>query len=102
MYFRKFAFSIALFCCLIPAAFAADRGYYNPQDVDDIEVSENELPGNWESRLNKGMVLDYDLFQQGQVVYRDVTQGMVALRLNHKVVRVVEDTREIVDVLNTF
>ncbi|QPG06491.1 hypothetical protein IT774_04775 [Salinimonas marina] len=102
MYFRKFASSIALLCCLIPAAFAADRGYYNPQDIDEIEVTESERPANWAASLNKGTVLDYELFQQGQVVYRDVTQGMVALRLNDKVIRVVEDTREIVDVLNTL
>ncbi|WP_218352647.1 hypothetical protein [Alteromonas lipotrueiana] len=102
MNFCKIAFSTVLLSCFASAAFAADRGHYNPQNLNDIDVSYSELSEDLESKLNKGSVLDYDLFQKGRVVYRDVTQGMVALRLENKVVRMIEDTREIVDILDTL
>ena len=83
-------------------ALAADRGHYLPLAGESDMLASNQLPDNWRSGLAKGSKLDYDLYRQSKVVYRDAANGTVAVRLQNKVVRVIEDTREIVDVLHTF
>ncbi|QCZ93002.1 hypothetical protein [Salinimonas iocasae] len=80
---------------------AADRGHFAPQSIDKTR-SEKALPDGWRNELSKGEVLDYDVYKKGKVVYRDPSKGTVALRLENKVVRLVESTREIVDVLHPF
>ncbi len=82
-------------------AKAADRGHFSPQSIDKTR-SEKALPDGWRNELSKGKVLDYDVYKKGKVVYRDPSKGTVALRLENKVVRLVESTREIVDVLHPF
>lgn len=82
-------------------AVAADRGHYAPQSIDKSGLQQR-LPDGWRSELSKGKVLNYDVYKQGKVVYRDASQGTVALRLENKVIRLVESTREIVDILHPF
>lgn len=91
----------ALLGTTMGGAQAADRGHYAPQGVEkkrDVAA----LPDGWRKQLSEGEVLTYELFRHGKVVYRDAATGTVAVRLENKVVRLVEQTREIVDILDAF
>ncbi|AXR07234.1 hypothetical protein D0Y50_13275 [Salinimonas sediminis] len=103
MCYRHLVFCAVFFSAMLSfTAQAADRGHYMPHGMDDKIALQSELPSNWQAQLAKGEVLDVELFRQGRVVYRDASNGLVALRLENKLVRMVEQTREIVDVLNSI
>lgn len=57
-----------------------------------------ELPPGWQKKLVVGDILDEDVYDRGIVVTED-KNGLVTLKLDGKLVRLIQDTREIVDIL---
>jgi hypothetical protein len=57
------------------------------------------LPPGWKKKLAKGRILDNDIYQQGQVVIPVDKNGLITIRLEGKLVRLYEATREVVEVL---
>ncbi|MDF2180004.1 hypothetical protein P2G88_17250 [Aliiglaciecola sp. CAU 1673] len=59
------------------------------------------LPPGWQKKLEVGHTLDKDIYQRGKVLDR-TDDGTVAIQVEDKVIRVIEDTREIVGILERF
>jgi hypothetical protein len=57
------------------------------------------LPPGWQKKLAKGEVLDKEIYQQGQVVVPVDKRGLITIRLEGKLVKLYEATREVVEVL---
>ena len=57
------------------------------------------LPPGWQKKLIVGERLDRSIYQQGDIVVPLDSKGLVTLRLEGKLVRLVAATREIVKIL---
>lgn len=58
------------------------------------------LPPGWEKKLVKGEVLEEAIYEQSEVLVPVDSSGILTVRVEDKVVRLMEATREIVDVLD--
>ncbi len=58
-----------------------------------------ELPPGWQQKLAKGEVLDRRVFDQGTVVRREKDKGLVTIKVEGKLIKVIENTMEIIDIL---
>ena len=58
------------------------------------------LPPGWEKKLKVGYHLEKDIYRQGAIVVPLDSKGLLTIRLEGKLVRLVEATREIVEILN--
>ncbi|GAA4651368.1 hypothetical protein GCM10023116_36520 [Kistimonas scapharcae] len=75
-----------------------DKGL--PPGLQKKVESGKSLPPGWEKKLEVGGKLDKDLYKQGKVVLTNPDKGTVTLELDGKLVRVLKNTREIVDILD--
>jgi hypothetical protein len=58
------------------------------------------LPPGWQKKLVKGEVLEEAIYQQSDVLVPADSSGLLTVRVEDKVIRLMESTREIVDVLD--
>jgi len=58
------------------------------------------LPPGWEKKLKVGYHLDADIYHQGDIVVPLDSRGLLTIRLEGKLVRLLGATREIVEILN--
>lgn len=66
-----------------------------------------ELPPGWEMKLQRGEVLSEDVYRYGRPLPYDLRQrlpvgpvGSKIIEVEGKIIRVMENTREIIDILN--
>ena len=57
------------------------------------------LPPGWEKKLVVGNHLEQDIYRQGDIVIPLDSRGLLTIRLEGKLVRLVKATREIVEIL---
>ena len=57
------------------------------------------LPPGWQKKLAVGEILDADVYRHGRVISRD-HKGHVTMGIENKMIKVIENTREIVEILN--
>ncbi|MGD8483325.1 MAG: hypothetical protein PVJ63_01870 [Thioalkalispiraceae bacterium] len=58
------------------------------------------LPPGWQNKLAKGNTLDQQVYEQGKIIVPIDDKGIITLRVEDRVVRLVKATREIVDILH--
>ncbi len=57
------------------------------------------LPPGWQKKLAVGNVLEDDIYEHGRVIASD-RRGFVTISIEGKLIRLIEDTREIVEILD--
>jgi len=57
------------------------------------------LPPGWEKKLVRGEVLEEPIYQQSEVVIPVDSSGNITVRLDDRLVKVIEATREIIDIV---
>jgi Ni/Co efflux regulator RcnB len=57
------------------------------------------LPPGWQKKLAKGDILSRDIFSRGEIVSPRDRDGRVSVNVDGTVIRVMENTREIIDIL---
>ena len=57
------------------------------------------LPPGWQKKLAKGKIMDHDIYERGKVIVPLDPLGIVTIRIEDKVFRVMEKSREIVDII---
>ncbi len=82
-----------------PAYAKKDKGNQLPPGLQKKVERGQSLPPGWQKKLAKGEILDKYIYQQGQVVIPVDTHGLITIRLEGKLVRLYEATREVVEVL---
>lgn len=70
-----------------------------PPGLQKKVESGKSLPPGWQKKLEVGAVLDDEVYQQGKVVAKDDERGVVTIEAEGKTVKVIERTREIVEIL---
>ena len=58
------------------------------------------LPPGWQKKLIVGDVLDYEIYRQGHILNRH--DGLVTVRIEGKLVRLIENSLEIVEILDSL
>lgn len=97
------------------------RDYYHDRDYDQPGGKKKplpkglqkkyertgELPPGWEMKLQRGEVLSDDVYRYGRPLPYDLRQrlplgptGSKIIEVEGKIIRVMENTREIIDILN--
>lgn len=72
-----------------------------PPGLQKNVESGKRLPPGWEKKLKVGEILDEEVYDQGRVVVKNIDDGLVTISLEGKLIRVIENTREIVDILKS-
>jgi len=57
------------------------------------------LPPGWQKKLAKEEIMDEDVYRHGQIAVPVDSHGLVTISIEGKLVRLIEDTREIVEIL---
>ena len=82
-----------------PVNAKQDKGKQLPPGLQKKVERGQSLPPGWQKKLSKGEILDKYIYQQGQVVIPVDKHGLITIRLEGKLVRLYEATREVVEVL---
>lgn len=61
-----------------------------------------ELPPGWQHKLGRGDTLDRQVYRDSQVVARDRHDGTLTIRVEGKLIKVIEKSHEIVDILDSL
>ncbi len=59
-----------------------------------------ELPPGWQKKIAKGEVLDLELYNQAKILVPPDINGISTIKLGDKTIRLINKTREIIDILN--
>ena len=88
---------------LISPAFADKNKEKSPKTLPaglEKKVARGgELPPGWKKKLQKGEKLDQQVVDQGKVIESDSKLGTVTIKVDDKIIRLAEATREIIDIL---
>lgn len=57
------------------------------------------LPPGWQKKLAKGKYLDHDVYKRCVKVYSSDDHGIITVHVDGRVIRLIEATREIVEIL---
>jgi hypothetical protein len=82
-----------------PAYAKKDKSNQLPPGLQKKVEGGQSLPPGWQKKLARGEILDQNIYQQGQVVVPVDKHGLITIRLEGKLVRLYEATREVVEVL---
>ncbi len=60
------------------------------------------LPPGWQRKLVRGEVLDESVYRQSEIVIPVDDRGLLTVRIEGKLIRLVEATREIIDIVEVL
>lgn len=93
------AMSIALSVGLCGVATAKkDDAKPLPPGLQKKVAKGGALPPGWQKKVQAGEVLDPQVYDHGEVISHD-DKGNVTIRVEDEIIKVVKDTREIIDIL---
>ena len=91
---------LALVCFLCAPAFAKkDKGNALPPGLQKKAAKGEPLPPGWQKKLVKGEIMAIEVYHHGEIVVPIDRHGLVTLRIEGKLVRLLDATREIIEVL---
>ncbi len=70
-----------------------------PPGLEKKMATQGTLPPGWQKKLKKGSILDIQVYKSGKVVQKRDRNGHVVVTIDGRVIRLIEATREIVDIL---
>ena len=78
------------------------NGKHLPPGLQKKVQSGKSLPPGWQRKLAVGETLDQGVFDLGKVVSKNSKEGLITVNIEGKIVRVIEKTREIVEILDSL
>lgn len=91
---------IALCLCFGEVAYAKnDKHNQLPPGLQKKVQSGKSLPPGWQKKLAVGETLDKEVYDHGNIVLKDSDKGLITVNIEGKIIRVIENTREIVEIL---
>lgn len=58
------------------------------------------LPPGWQKKYSRGDILERDIYARGRVVVPVGNDGIISVEIDGTIFRLIENTREIVDILS--
>ena len=100
----KNAISLAVIVCLSSAPALAkkekDEDKSLPRGLQMKLDRGGALPPGWQRKLAKGEVLEEPVYNQSEVVIPVDSDGMLTVRVEGKLIKIIEATREIVEIVD--
>ncbi len=94
---------IALSLSLSGLAYAKhDKVKSLPPGLQKKVQSGKALPPGWQKKLAVGDTLSRDIYRNATIYSRDHDRGLVTISAEGKLIRVIQNTREIVDIIESF
>ena len=93
---------IALGLCIGPAAAKQDKNGNQPlpRGLQMKLERGGSLPPGWERKLVRGETLEENVYHQSEIVIPVDSDGLLTVRIEGKLIRLVEATREIIDIVD--
>jgi hypothetical protein len=92
------------FLCI--AAVLAGTAYAKPDHHKELPyglqkkaAKGKQLPPGWQKKLRKGARIEREVYQHARIIEPVDAKGIVTIKIDEKVVRLVKATHEIVDIL---
>lgn len=60
------------------------------------------LPPGWQKKLVVGETLDKKVYDHGDIIFKDIENGLVTIKVEGKIVKLINNTREIVEILDSL
>lgn len=79
-----------------------DHGHTLPPGLQKKAERGQPLPPGWQKKLAVGDTLDHQVYDQGKVVLQDKKDGLLTIKVEGKLIRIIENTHEIVDILDSI
>jgi len=87
--------------CTLPLQAKPDKHGDLPPGLQKKAEQGKPLPPGWQKKIRKGERMDRSVFEQEAVVVSPRSRdGLITVRVDGKLVRLAEDTMEIVDILS--
>jgi len=96
--------ALAVIICLSSTAVLAkkDKNKSLPQGLQMKLDRGGSLPPGWQKKLVKGEVLEESVYNHGEVVIPIDSDGMLTVRIEGKLIKLIEATREIVEIFDSL
>jgi len=95
---------LMIFIGLVVAPVYAKKDKKNgkalPPGLQKKAAKGEPLPPGWQKKLIKGEILGYDIYRRSSIVVPLDPHGLVTIRVEGRLIRLYEATREIVNILN--
>jgi hypothetical protein len=85
---------------IAPVHAKQDKHQQLPPGLQKKAERGQSLPPGWQKKLARGQVMDEQVYRQSQIVVPVDSHGLLTVRIEGKLVRLYQATREIADVLN--
>lgn len=60
------------------------------------------LPPGWQKKLKVGNTLDQVVYESGNVIDIDIKAGIETIRVEDKLIKLIKNTREIIEIIKPF
>jgi hypothetical protein len=98
--------ALAVIICLSSTAVLAkkekDKNKPLPQGLQMKLDRGGALPPGWQKKLVKGEVLEESVYNHGEVVIPIDSDGMLTVRIEGKLIKLIKATREIVEIFDSL
>lgn len=93
--------ALAVLCGLIsgPALAKNDKHNQLPPGLQKKASKGKPLPPGWQKKLAKGQIMDKEVYRRSEIVVPIDSRGLVTVRVEGKLVRLYQATREVAEVL---
>lgn len=85
-----------------PALAKKDKEKRLPSGLEKKLERGKTLPPGWQKKMAVGEVLDREIYQQGKVVHEDRKGAFITIAVEGKFIRLIKNTREIVEILDSL
>lgn len=92
---------VLLLCCSVATHAKNDHKKLPPGLQKRVESGKG-LPPGWQRKLAVGEILDYEVYRRGRVIHSDRDEGLVTITVEGKLIRLIENTHEIVEILDSL
>ena len=103
MKLRDIVLFSVLFSIFTSPAFAKNKKEKDkplPQGLQKKLERGGELPPGWQKKLVKGAILEQPVYSQSQVVIPVDSEGLLTIRVEGKLIKLIEATREIIEIVD--
>ncbi|WP_105255740.1 hypothetical protein [Pseudoalteromonas sp. T1lg75] len=70
-----------------------------PPGLQKKVANGGDLPPGWHKKYHQGDILDYDIYRRGRVIDAHGHDGVIAIEVDNRIIRLIKNTREIVSIL---
>ena len=101
MKIKKICLFIAMTIIFSGTAFAKnDKEKSLPPGLQKKADRGKSLPPGWQKKLAVGEILDKQVYEHGDVIHKDIENGLLTIKVEGKIVKLINNTREIIEILD--